>query len=61
MEFKQIYLPNDSVIYFIDGKRTSEENFEYKNVLCNIKNMQTSCYSTGLTKKGNRFYQCYKN
>ena len=61
MKFKQICLPNSEVIYFIDGKRTSESNFEYQNVLCNVKNMQTSCYSTGLTKKGNRFYQCYKN
>ena len=61
MQFKQITLPDNSLIYFIDGKRTTKSNFDYKNVLCNIKNMQTSSCSTGLTKKGNRFYQCYKN
>ncbi len=61
MQFKQIEQPDNSVIYFIDGKRTSAQNFEYQNVLCNVKNMKTSCYSTVFTKKGNRFYQCYKN
>lgn len=61
MTFKQISLPNNSTIYFIDNKRTSAQNFEYQNVLSNIQNKNTSNCFSGFTKSGNRFFQCTKN
>ena len=60
MIFKQITLPDNSTIYFIDNKRTSAQNFEYKNVLCNVQNKKTCNLFSGFTKSGNRFFQCTK-
>ena len=61
MTFKQITLPDNSTIYFIDNKRTSAENFEYKYVLCNVQNKQTCNSFSGFTRSGNRFYECTKD
>ena len=41
MTFKQVELPDNSTIYFIDNKRTTEQNFEYQTVLCNVQNKKT--------------------
>ena len=50
MIFKQITLPDNSTIYFIDNKRTSAQIFEYKNVLCNVQNKKTCNSFSGFTK-----------
>ena len=60
MTFKQVELPDNSTIYFIDNKRTTEQNFEYQTVLCNVQNKKTCNSFSGFTKAGNRFYQCEK-
>jgi len=60
MIFKQVELPDNSTIYFIDNKRTSAKNFEYKYVLCNVQNKQTCNSFSGFTRSGNRFYQSTK-
>ena len=59
--FKQVTLPDNSTIYFIDNKRTTAENFEYKAILCNIEGKSTCNLFSGFTRSGNRFYQCTKH
>lgn len=55
MIFKQITLPDNSTIYFIDNKRTSAKNFEYKYVLCNVLEENERYYYS------NDFIQDYLN